>query len=109
MTKSEVQQMCAEMGVYFDDKHPDHISANKLASLSPPFMEYFLVDKPVYADGIRYLDVKELTIRIYSDTEVSEAETIVQKVLEEKELRWRRSAEYIEELQMWAILYKMEV
>jgi len=97
------------MGVYFDGNHPDHISANKLSSLSPPFMEYFLTDKPVYADGIRYLDIKELTVRIYSDTEVSGAEDTVQQVLEEEGLRWRRSAEYIEELQMWAISYGMEV
>ena len=68
-----------------------------------------MTDKPVYADGKRYLDIKELTIRIYSDTEVSEAEETVQEVLEAEDLRWKRSCEYIEELLLWAIIYKLEV
>lgn len=109
MTKEEVKKLCKRMKIIFDEEHPDHISANKLKALSPPFMEYILTDKPVYADGKRYLDIKELTIRIYSDTEVSEAEEAVQEVLESEELRWKRSCEYIEELLLWAIIYKLEV
>lgn len=109
MTKDEVKAMCREMGIVFDEDHPDHITASKLKTLSPPFMEYVLIDKPVYADGIRYLDIKELDIWIYSDMEVSDAEEKVQRVLGEKDLRWKRSSEYIDELLLWAIIYKMEV
>ncbi len=109
MTSSEVKDMCKRMGILFDEAHPDHITVSKLKSLSPPFMEYYLTDKPVNADGIRYLDIKALTIRIYSDTEVAEAEKDVQKVLEMEDLRWKRSCEYIEELFLWAIIYRTEV
>lgn len=109
MTKEEVKKLCKRMKIMFDEEHPDHITASKMNSLSPPFMEYILTDKPVYADGKRYLDIKELTIRIYSDTEVSEAEDTVQEVLEAEDLRWKRSCEYIEELLLWAIIYKLEV
>lgn len=109
MTSNEVKEMCRRMGVTFDEDHPDHITVGKLKALSPPFMEYILIDKPVHADGRRYLDIKQLEIRIYSDTEVSEAEETVQKVLEEEDLRWKRSSEYIDELLLWAIIYKLEV
>ena len=109
MTKDEVKMMCREMGIVFDEAHPDHITASKLKSLSPPFMEYILIDKPVHADGIRYLDITELDIRIYSDTEVSSSEDKVQEILEKNELRWKRSSEYIDELLLWLIIYKMEV
>lgn len=109
MTETEVREMCKRMDIVFDVDHPDHITASKLKTLSPPFMEYFLVDNPVYADGTRYIDIKDLTIRIYSDTETSEAESNVKQVLEEEDLRWRRSSEYIEELMLWAIEYKTEV
>lgn len=109
MTSQEVKEMCRKMGVIFDEEHPDHITADKLQSLAPPFMEYVLTDKPVHADGKRYLDIKELTLRIYSDTEVSEAEKDIQNVLESEDLRWRRSCEYIEELLLWAIIYKLQV
>lgn len=109
MTSDEVKDMCRRMGLIFDEEHPDHITSSKLKSLSPPFMEYILIDKPVNADGIRYLDIKELTIRIYSDTEVAEIEKNVREVLEMEDLRWKRSYEYIEELFLWAIIYKMDV
>lgn len=109
MTSAEVKIMCKRMNVPFDEDHPDHITADKLQSLSPPFMEYILTDHPVYADGMRYIDIKDLTIRIYSDTEVSEAEENVQSVLEEEDIRWKRSVEYMEELLLFAIIYKMEV
>ncbi len=109
MTNTDVKEMCKKMGVFFDETHPDHITAEKLTSLSLPFMEYMLADKPVCADGKRYIDIKELTIRVYSDTETSEVEENIQSVLENEDLRWRRSCEYVEELMLWAICYKMEV
>ena len=109
MTNEEVKEMCRKMRIPFDENHPDHISADKFTTLSPPFMEFVLTDHPVYADGSRYLDIKDLSIRIYSDTEVSEAEDDVKIILEEEDIRWKRSAEFIEDLMMWAIIYKMEV
>lgn len=109
MTNEEVKEMCRKMRIPFDENHPDHISADKLTTLSPPFMEFVLTDHPVYADGARYLDIKDLSIRIYSDTEVSEADDDVKIILEEEDIRWKRSAEFIEDLMMWAIIYKMEV
>lgn len=109
MTEAEVKDMCRKMGVYFDEDHPDHITASKLKTLVPPFMEYFLTDNPIHADGKRYIDIKNLTIRIYSDTEVSEVEAEVQEILEAEDLRWKRSSEFIEELLLWAIQYTMQV
>lgn len=109
MTSAEVKGMCRRMKICFDEDHPDHISEEKIRELYPPFMEYFLVDKPVNADGKRYIDIKELTIRIYSDLEVAEEEQTVQTVLEEEELRWKRSCEYLEGLGLWAIIYRLEV
>lgn len=109
MTAEEVKEMCREMGIFFDEDHPDHITASKIKTLAPPFMEYFLVEKPVYADGIRYIDINELNIWIYSDTEVSEKESLVMEALEKNELRWKRTSKYIDDLAMWAITYQMEV
>lgn len=109
MTREEVKQMCAEMGLYFDKEHPEYITLSKLKSLSPPFMEFYLEDRPVWADARRYLDIKKLTIRVYSDLEVSEKEKDVQAVLDKKDIRWRRSTKFSEELLLWTIDYTMEV
>ena len=110
MTKSEVKEMCYGMGIYFDEKHPDHISTQKLKSIAPPIMEYTLEPVPVYADGMSdYLDIQQLTLWIYSDTEESTAESQIRAVLDAAELRYKRSTTYMEELQMWAITYRMQV
>ena len=110
MTREEVRTMCRRMGLYFDEKHPDHISREKLKRLAPPFMEYTLEPVPVYADGASdYLDIQQLTIWIYSDTEECTAEPGVRAVLDAEELRYIRGATYMEELRMWAISYSMQV
>lgn len=109
MDKAEVKSMIEEMGVAFDADHPDHITLSKLNSLAPPFLEYVLLDHPINADGVRYIELFDLTIRIYSDTEVAECEDSVKSVLESHDLRWSRSYEYIEEISMWCIRYTMTV
>lgn len=109
MTREEVKAMCRRMELLFDEKHPDHISTELLQTVEPPFMEYVLTDKAFYADGVRYLDIKELEIIIYSDTETCEAEERVQAVLDSEELRWKVSREFVEESLMWSIIYRMEV
>lgn len=110
MTTDDVKAMCGRMGLYFDEDHPDHISRNKLRSLPPPFMEFTVTDVPWPADGLSdYLDIKELNIWIYSDTDVCPKETQVAAVLDEYDLRYRRTATYMEEVQMWAINYNMQV
>lgn len=109
MTAAEVKAMCRRMEIPFDEEHPDHISADNLQEIEPPFMEYVLTDKPVYADGKRYLDIKELEIILYSDTETCEAEDRITEILDAEELRWKVSREFIEESLMWSIIYRMEV
>ncbi|HBA62591.1 MAG TPA: hypothetical protein DCZ20_01910, partial [Lachnospiraceae bacterium] len=81
MTSHEVKDMCRKMGLYFDEDHPDHISEEKIRELYTPFLEYFLVERPINADGKRYIDIKELTIRVYSDVETAAEEQKIQEVL----------------------------
>ena len=110
MTKEDVKEMCGRMGLYFDPEHPDHISRNKLQSLPPPFMEYTIIPVPWPADGLSdYLGIQELNIWIYSDTDVCTREADVTAVLDERDIRYRRTATYMEEVQMWAINYNMQV
>ncbi len=109
MTNEEIKAMIAEMGLPFDHDHPDHITLSKLKSLSPPFLEYVILDHPINADAVRYITLHDLTIRIYSDTEVSECEDKVKEVLESYGQRWTRTYEYIEELLMWCIRYTTQI
>lgn len=109
MTRQEIADMLREAGVYFDEDHPDHIAEEKLESLLPPFMEFTATDKPVNADGRRYIDIKQLTVRLYSDTEETEAESGIEGALEARDLRWRKNREYMDDLGMWAITYTLEV
>lgn len=109
MTRAEVKTMVSGMDIPFDEVHPDHITASRFANLEPPFLEYVLTDAPVFADGRRYLDIKRLTITLWSDTEECEAEESVETVLSDHDLRWRVNREYVEEPQLWAITFNLEV
>lgn len=109
MTRSEVMAMMQRTGVLFDEDHPDHITAEKFLSITPPFMEYVLEDIPVIADAVRYLDIKRLRINLYSDTEETSAEGDIEQALDHEELRWRKEKEFIEEVLMWNIVYTLEV
>ncbi len=109
MDRQEVKEMVMQMGVTFDDTHPDHIDISNIEQLTPPFLEYTLTDAPVYADGIRYLDIKRLVITLYSDDEESEAEAMIEAVLTDEDLRWRKNREFIEDILMWNITYTLEV
>lgn len=109
MTREAVKAMITEMGLPFDHDHPDHITLSKLSSLSPPFLEYVVLDHPINADGSRYIELGDLTIRIYSDTEVAECEDTVRSVLADHGLRWSRTYEYIEDILMWCIRYTAQI
>ena len=109
MTREQVKTMVTEMGVVFDHDHPDHINRNKLQTLAPPFVEYFLEDHVIWADGRRYISFYDMTLRIYSEAETSMVETDVQSVLESYDIRWKREVQYIQEMYLFAIIYTMEV
>lgn len=109
MTKQEVLEMMQETGIPFDAVHPDHVNVERFMNLEPPFMEYVLEDRAVFADGTRYLDIKQLRINLYSDTEETQAEGEIEQVLDRQELRWRKQKEFIEEILMWNITYTLEV
>ena len=109
MTKAEAKEMITEMGLPFDQDHPDHITLSKIGNLRPPFLEYVILDHPINADGVRYIELYDLTIRIYSDTEVSECEDTVREVLSAHGLRWSRMYEYIDELMLWCIRYTAQI
>ena len=109
MTRLEIIGMMRETGVPFDEKHPDHINADKFLELEPPFMEYAIEELPIHADGSRYLTISQMRINLYSDTEETLSEESIEHVLEHNDLRWRKQKEFIEEILMWNITYTLEV
>jgi len=109
MTREAVKDMIRRMNISFDEEHPDHISGENLQDIEPPFLEYILRDKPVFADGSRYLDIKELEVILWSDTETCEEEGNIKEILMAEDLRWKVSREFVEEVLMWSISYIMEV
>ena len=109
MTRSEVKNMVRRMNIPFDEVHPDHISAGRLATIEPPFLEYVLTDAAVIADGRRYIDIKRLAINLWSDTEECTEEGDIKTVLDAEDLRWRVNREFIEESQLWLITFNLEV
>ena len=69
MTRQEIKAALDRTGIYYDQEHPDHISADKLDTLPPPFMEWGTEEIRIRADGLDYVRYKKLTVIIYTDTD----------------------------------------
>lgn len=67
MTMDDIRVALSRTGLYYDFEHPDHISADKIESLVPPFMEWGLEDIRIRADGLDYIRYDRLIVRVYTD------------------------------------------
>lgn len=109
MTREEITTMVGTMGLYYDSDHPDHISTDAINSIAPPFMEFDAVEHPIFADGESYIDdIFDVTLRIYSETQSITEESTVTSVLSGEDLRWRRSVEFNDYMQLFEISYKFQ-
>ena len=99
MTREQLNELMESTGVYFDPDHPDHIERSKIADLPPPFMEFYVREEPFAADDIVYYTYLRITIRLYSDVDVDEAETQIREAL--AGYFFRSNKQYDEDLGLW--------
>lgn len=114
MTREEIKEILDGFGLYCDPDHPDHISGEKFETLEPPFMEWGTQDQAFRADGIDYLTWKELTVRIFSDTDedapvLTAGGIPVTDAIREAFDKCRIEKSYYDELGLYLTTYTMEV
>lgn len=105
MTKSEIASMMAEIGypyAYFSFK-------KKEAPPLPYVVWYFPSSSPETADDETYADVRALNIELYTEGKDFEAEAKVQAVLDAHEIPYITTESYIDDEDMYEVLYESEV
>ena len=107
MTRQEIQDALDCAGIYYDPDHPDHISADKLDTLPPPFMEWGTEDIRIRADGLDYLQYKRLTVFVYTD--VDEDIDSVEMALQEIAGSFKKEKIYNDSLRLYEVRYTTEV
>lgn len=105
MTRSEIITMMDSVGIYYDKDHPDHIEREKIDTLTPPFMEFEVNERPFFADNITYFTTLAAVIRIYSDVPADKAEQTLKTKLTEKEMPFSASKSYAEDWGLWETVF----
>ena len=81
MTREALETLMSGTEIYYDPDHPDHIERSKIDSLPPPFLEFSVEEVPFSADDVIYYSFVRITIRLYSDLDVDEAEESIRTAL----------------------------
>lgn len=75
----------------------------------PYLVYYYPSNNDEYADGTNWIDVKQLNIELYTDNKEFELEKKIEQVLKENDLSYLKSESYINDENMYEVLYETEV
>lgn len=81
---------------------------NKVPAL-PYLVYYYPTNNDEYADGSNWVDVKQLNIELYTANKDFELEKKVEQVLKENDLSFLKSESYLNDENMYEVLYESEV
>lgn len=109
MTRKELYEVLKSIGLpiaYYQFKEGD--KDNPVPSL--PYMVYYYPSRnDESADGINYAKVYTLNIELYTKDKDFGMEDKVEGVLESNDLFYIKSESYLNDEQMYEVLYEMEV
>lgn len=79
-------------------------------AVEPPFLVWYLPDTDNFsADGQVYYRIDSLNLELYTDQKDFDLEERVERILDEQGIYWDKTEAYLEEEQMYEVLYEMEV
>lgn len=105
MTKTEVAQMIAEVGI----PYAYYQFTNDTAQPCPFICFYFADSDDMSADNKNYVKVRRLIVELYTDNKDFEMEDTVETVLNEHGLFYSKSEVYIDTERMYEVIFESEV
>lgn len=104
-TREEIEAMLAQLGVPFR-----YYMFEEKEAVEPPFMVWYLPESEnFYADGIVYFQKCRMNLELYTDSKDFALEQQVEQVLRTAEFTWNKTEDYLEDEEMYEVLYEMEV
>lgn len=103
--KDQIEEVLKSTGVEY---RFDHFETEE--AVAPPFICYTNPEtRNYYADGKIIMTVCIFNIELYCDRKNEELENIIERGLDGKGIGWSKAEQYIEEEDMYEVIYEMEV
>lgn len=105
MLKEVVEELLDEVGLEYKYHHFEVEEA-----IAPPFICWIVPDTDNFAaDGKVFFKGENVHIELYTDKKDFELELRIETVLDEKELYWDKTEDYIESEKMYMVTYILTV
>ena len=79
-------------------------------AVEPPFLVWYLPESNnFFADGIVYEKIARLNLELYTDQKDFELEERLESLLETEDMAWNKTEAFLDEEQLYEVLYEMEV
>lgn len=105
MSWEEIEEMLEEVGLPMAYHHFEPEGA-----VDPPFLVWLIQGSNNWgADGSIYCKISQLNIELYTDEKSPELEEKLERILDTRGIFYNKTEGYLEEEQMYEILYEMEV
>lgn len=105
MSYQDIMDMVQSIGLPFAYDH-----FNEGESPAPPFVIFrFPGDANFSADGVAYIQGKQLDIELYTDYKDQELEDRIAEILEDNGIYYDRTETWIPTEKLYEVLYRMEV
>lgn len=104
MNETEMRELLDQIGILYRLHHFETDEA-----IEPPFMVYVTRKRPFAADGMSYVQIIELDIELYTDSKDGSMEERIEQVLDANGIRYKKTEGYLEDENMYEVLYETEV
>lgn len=103
--KTKIENMLEQMGIPFR-----YFLFKDKEAVEPPFLVWYLPKSDnFFADGKVYERIDRLNLELYTDQKDFELEERLEHLLEAEGIGWNKTEAFLDDEQMYEVLYEMEV
>lgn len=104
-SRAEIEKMLERMNIPFR-----YFLFEEKEAVEPPFLVWYLPESNnFFADGIVYEKIARLNLELYTDQKDFELEERLESLLETEDMAWNKTEAFLDEEQLYEVLYEMEV
>lgn len=104
-SQTEIESILRRMNISFR-----YFLFSEKEVVEPPFLVWYLPESNnFFADGIVYEKITRLNLELYTDQKEFELEERLESLLEAEGIAWNKTEAFLDEEQLYEVLYEMEV
>lgn len=104
-SRTEIEKILERMNIPFR-----YFLFEEKEAVEPPFLVWYLPESNnFFADGIVYEKIARLNLELYTAQKDFELEERLESLLETECMAWNKTEAFLDEEQLYEVLYEMEV